>query len=172
MPKKSLSIAVLITLIIVLAAFVAYVATNPPRSGSTPSLTLGRPPQPTGIVTAPTPYLLLPTGKQTYLVRSNPKPGDATVKQIVANPIEGPQGDPQTFDIDIDSPTPIAAVSVELTTDNQTNTYQFKLVSGNNKLGTWSGTWVMADPHRVTYFAKFIIKDEGGHITNQDFPIR
>lgn len=172
MRKRTISIAVLITLIIVLIAFIAYVVTNPPRPGSSPSLTLGRPPQPTGIVTAPTPYLILPTGKQTYLVRSNPKPGDATVKQIVADPIESAQGDQQTFSLDIASPTPVAAVSLELTTDNQTNTYQFKLVSGNNKLGTWSGTWVMADPHRVTYFAKFIIKDEGGHITNQDFPIR
>lgn len=168
--KNKLSLVVLATLVLVLISFVAYVITHPPKSNVAPNLDLTTK-LPTGVIKAPTPYLILPTGIQEYTVQNN-SASEPNIIKITADPIEGPLNSQQTISVDIKSPVTVTAISFALTTDNQTNTYQFKLISGTNKLGTWSGSWQMADPHKVTYYGKFIIKDESGRTTNVDFPIR
>lgn len=165
-------------LIFLLLLFFTLVAilffTGLPKSTGPTSISLTTPTRtvPPGIVRAPTPYLLLPSGKQEYLVKSNPAIGDALAKKIIADPLDVPKGASQTISIDLSHTKPITAVTIALFTDTTTKSYPLALISGSENDGTWSGTWNMEDNHEERYSAQFIITDSANHKTTIDFPIR
>lgn len=168
-------LAVLLVVVMILVAFLLSLGkganpTSPPDS----SISVNRPNPnlPPGIIKAPTPYLLLPTGVQEYNVQSNPLPGDVLGTHIVADPLVSPVGSDQTFSISLEHKSIIESVTLELTTDNKVKNYPMSLTSGTNQKGTWSVTWKTDDSAQVNYYARFIVVDEKKHQTVIKFPIR
>lgn len=166
---------ILIFLLLLFFALVGFlIYTGLPKSGVPGSISVNRPnPEiPPGLVRAPTPYLLLPSGKQEYLVKSNPATGDALAKKITADPLDVPKGSNQAISLELSHSQSISTVTISLTTDTMTKTYPLSLASGSDKEGTWSGTWIMIDTHESIYFARFVVTDSVSHKTTIDFPIR
>lgn len=171
--KMKFSHLILIVLLLIFFALVGVlIYTGRPKTGVPGSISVNRPnPEiPAGLIKAPTPYLLLPPGKQIYSISS----GAGNIPrgtQIIADPLDARKGEPQTVSLNVAYSKPIEAVDVTLIMDNMSKTYPMKLISGTGEKGAWSGTWTIEDDHEKNYAMKFIIKYNGKQSTI-DFPIR
>ncbi len=162
---------ILITLLSVLA-FLLYTTYQNKKSTSPNSISVNRPNQeiPPGLVKAPTPYLVLPQGKQEFNIQGGS--GDIPIgKKIIADPLDSPRGSKQTISIDIEYNKPIDGVSVAVDTDNGSKTYIMSLAAGDAKAGTWTATWTMEDSHEKNFMMTFNISYSGKK-RQIPFPIR
>ncbi|OGD74869.1 hypothetical protein A3A84_03400 [Candidatus Collierbacteria bacterium RIFCSPLOWO2_01_FULL_50_23] len=165
-------IFVLLLLAVASLSYYLYSIYGKPSQPGSISVNRPNPEIPAGLIKAPTPYLLLPQGKQEYLIRSNPTKGDVVGKKIIADPLDAPKNSPQTISIVLEHIISIVSVAIEISMDTTTKTYPLSLTSGTQTNGTWSGSWTVADSHNQTYSAKFIITDQNKRQTILDFPIK
>lgn len=170
MKFSHLILTILLLLFFAILAFLIY--TGLPKSTTPGSISVNRPNLeiPTGIVRAPTPYLILPSGRQIYSINS----GASNIPrgtQIIADPLDARKGESQTVSLDVAYSKPIEAVNATLVMDNMSKTYPMKLTGGTGENGTWSGTWTIEDDHEKNYAMKFTIKYNGKQ-SSIDFPIR
>ncbi len=170
--KMKFSNLLLAILLILVAGLTYYLYTYTKGGARTTSIsiTTPKPTTPPGLVKAPTPYLVLPQGRQEFNIQSGS--GDIPIgKKIVADPLDSPKGSKQTVSIELEYNKPIAGVTVTVDTDNGSKTYDMALVSGDNKIGTWVATWTMEDSHEKNFMMTFSISYSGK--TRQiPFPIR
>ncbi len=170
MRRKLISVLVLISLIVVLVLFIAYVLAQSSKPGVSPGLSLTGAPAPAGLVKAPKPYLLLPQGKQEFTIRSGTSTTPVGTK-IVADPLDAPKDSQQSVSLDVNFKTAIDSVSARVITDNKETVFPMKLTAGTNLSGTWTGTWTMPDTHENIFSITFLINYSGKQSTI-DFPIR
>lgn len=125
---------------------------------------------PRGLIAAPTPYLILPTGRQEYLVSSSPDE-ITTISKIIMNPLDATKDQDQIITVDANSKSDISTINIEYETDNGKTNIPMGLVSGSNKAGTWNAKWRLSDTNDKTYHLTFILKT-GLKETIVNFPVR
>lgn len=140
----------------------------------TPTLTQTTPKSnnslPHGTVSAPTPYLFLPHGKQTYNVQG--KRGGSNVTSITYDPLDPAKDTKQTVTATIQSKEAINSVNLTLNTDAQTTTHPMKLISGTTTQGIWSTSYQFSDTYEKIYNVSFEITTELGNKTSQPMLIK
>lgn len=169
--KIKISQIILIVLLLLLALLVAVLLLT--GRVKIPSSLLITPPQtevPAGLVQAPTPYLLLPQGRQSYLIRSGSL-NQPRGNRIVVDPLDARRGEQQVVDLEVEFTKAITSVNLTLITDNIQKTYPMTLSAGDPTKGTWSATYQIEDDHEGIYSMQFIINYDGQE-TTIDFPIR
>lgn len=117
---------------------------------------------PKGLVSAPTPYLILPHGKQTYNARGTEN-GRSKVISIIYDPLDPSLNANQTISADIESSETIKTVNLTVHTDNQSNTHLMKLSSGTLTKGVWTTTFQAVDTYDKIYDVSFEIITELGN---------
>jgi len=126
---------------------------------------------PKGVANAPTPYLFLPHGKQTYSSRGGDN-NKSNITSVTYDPLDPQKDSNQTISAVIDSQEAVNSVSVTVKTDSQTNTHQLKLQTGTASKGTWSVTFVATDTFEKIYSVSFEIITQFGNKTTIPMPIR
>ena len=126
---------------------------------------------PKGVINAPTPYLFLPHGKQTYNSRTEDG-NKSKITSVTFDPLDPQKNTKQTISVTVESNEAIQSVSATLKTDNQSNTHQFKLSSGTASKGVWSTTFTVADTFDKIYNVSFEIITQFGNKTTIPMPIR
>ena len=124
-----------------------------------------------GTIAAPTPTLILPSGKQTFFVRG----GDqdfSKLTQVVVDPLDATKGTQQTIDISVNSSEPITDFKITLKTDSATNTYTPTVKSGNSTLGVWSATYSFPDTALTSYSFTFEMTTQTNKKTIKPFLLR
>lgn len=140
----------------------------------TPFLKISQPGTPTpgnGLVAAPPPVLILPKGKQTYMVRG----GDNSISKITSvtvDPLDIKKGGTQTITVEIDSKEPITTFNTTLTTDTSSKEYSLKLIAGDSTKGTWQAAYTVSDSAEKIYNYKFNIITNNGNKTVTPFLVR
>jgi hypothetical protein len=124
----------------------------------------------TKITQAPTPYLFLPHGKQTYNARGSS--GKSTVTSITYDPLDPTLNSSQTVTATVTSKEPIKTVSITVNTDKQTNNYVMSLTSGSTTDGVWTTTFKSTDTYEKIYNVSFTIITELGNKTTQPMLLR
>ena len=126
---------------------------------------------PTKLNTAPTPYLFLPKGLQTYSVRgaSNKK---SSVNSITFDPLDPKINTNQTITVTAVSSEEINSLTVIVNTDKLTTPHKMTLVSGDNLNGQWSTTFTVTDSYEKVYNVSFEIITQLGNKVSQPMPIR
>lgn len=125
---------------------------------------------PEGVVIAPTPYLLLPSGKQTYNARgSNTR---SSVVSITFDPLDPALNTNQTISATVNSKETINSVTLTVNTDKKSNSQPMKLISGSATRGVWTSTFQVIDSYEKIYNVSFEIITELGNKTVQPMPIR
>lgn len=125
---------------------------------------------PEGTVLAPTPYLLLPQGKQTYNTRG--ATGRSSVVSITFEPLDPALNTAQTISATVNSSETVNSVNLTVNTDNKINTQPMKLISGTAIKGVWSSTFQTTDTYEKIYNISFEIITDLGNKTIQPMPIR
>lgn len=125
---------------------------------------------PENLVAAPTPFLLLPTGKQEYLVQSS---ADTKIglSRIVMDPLNIEKDDTQQITVETRSDSIIDSISAEFESDNGKTLIPLAFYSGDTKNGFWVGKWKVTDTTDKIYHLVFIIKSAGQEYKT-DFPVR
>ena len=126
---------------------------------------------PKGVVEAPTPYLFLPHGKQTYNVRG----GDnkvSIITTVVYDPLDPKKDSPQIISVTAKSKESINSISLTMNTDNQTKVYPMTFSSGTKLNGVWTVSFIASDTYEKTYDVSFEIITELGNKSIQPMPLR
>ena len=126
---------------------------------------------PQGTVAAPTPTLILPSGKQTFFVRG----GDQDVSkltQIVIDPLDAAKDTSQTIDISVNSIEPITDFKIVLTTDNTATTFIPAIKSGNTTTGIWTANYSFPDTAQRIYSFSFEMTTQSNKKTIKPFLLR
>lgn len=126
---------------------------------------------PKGVVEAPTPYLFLPHGKQTYNVRG----GDnkvSIITTVVYDPLDPKKDTTQTISVTAKSKEPINSISLTMNTDNQTKIYPMTFNSGTKIDGVWTASFIASDTYEKIYDVSFEIITELGNKSIQPMPLR
>lgn len=166
-PKSVRPIFIASLLVVVILSILSFVILRPKNAdiSSLSGFSLDKKPAglaaiPNTLVKAPIPHLVLPQGKQEFTIMS----GQGNIPKgtkIVADPLDSPKGTEQTIDFTLTSPADVDSVNLKVDTDNQSKTYPMTLKSGDNKDGTWTATWTMADSHENNFAMYFIINYQG-----------
>ena len=125
---------------------------------------------PASPTTAPTPYLFLPHGKQTYNAQGGNKVSNVT--SITFDPLDPAQNTFQTITATVKSAENINSVSLTLNTDNKTNTYPMSLTSTEGASSVWTVKLEIQDTYEKVYNISFQIITNLGHKTTQPMLIR
>ena len=126
---------------------------------------------PPGVIYAPTPTLILPTGRQTFNVQG----GDqdfSKITRIVVDPLNAQKGVQQTLEISVNSVEPVTSFVITLKTDGQTNTYAPTLISGDATNGLWQVTYAFPDTATGIYNFVFDMTTNTNKKTSIPFPVR
>lgn len=125
---------------------------------------------PTGTEAAPTPYLILPRGKQTY----NAQGGTAksTVTSITFDPLDPAKGASQEITAKVTSQETISSVSVTVNTDNNSTTYPMTLTKSGSPDTVWVAKFQSTDTYEKIYNISFEIINSLGNKTTQPMLIR
>ncbi len=126
---------------------------------------------PKGTVAAPTPYLILPTGKQTYNARVADSK-KSSVTSITFDPLDPKINTNQTITVTAISSEAINSLIVTVNTDNLSVPHKMNLVSGDNLKGEWSTIFKVTDSYEKTYNVSFEIITQLGNKTTQPMPLR
>lgn len=126
---------------------------------------------PKDMISAPTPYLFLPTGKQTYNARGADSK-KSSVTSITFDPLDPKINTNQTITVTAVSSEAINSLTVTVNTDTQSTPHKMNLVSGDNLKGEWSTTFKVTDSYEKVYNVSFEIITQLGNKTTQPMPIR
>lgn len=179
MRNRVISLLVLVTLVVVLVAFLIYILeTQAKLSPADRVIKLpGLPestetPFPTGLIKAPTPYLQIPEGRQSFTVRTGTTGGPVGT-QIEVDQLNAQKGTNQTVNLGVEYKNgSVDSVDATLITDNAKSTLPMHLINGDKSSGTWSITWTISDTHETTYQMDFTINYGSGKQYTINFPIR
>ena len=126
---------------------------------------------PEGTTSAPTPYLFLPKGKQTYNAQGTKNMRSAAVS-VTYDPLDPQINTDQTISATIASKEVVKFVNITVNTDSQTNTHSMNQVSGTNLNGVWSTSFKITDTYEKIYNVSFEIITELGNKSIQPMFIR
>lgn len=168
LPKKTLIIAVLVGLFLVLSSTAAYfLAKKYPLSSISKNLSFRtqqlfqKKPTPTP---SPTPQKRFPDpivkGKLSYSISRGSGSKGPSPYQFVVDPTDPQLNESQAMYVKIKSEKPVTSVSITLNTDTKKIPHPLKLKEGSNKDGTWEGSWITNDTHDFTYNVTIEAKDD------------
>lgn len=126
---------------------------------------------PPGITRAPTPYLVLPSGKQTYNARGG-EDKKSRVTSITYDPLDPALNSNQTISAQITSSEPIKSVVITVNTDNRSTPHTMSLLAGSFSSGTWVTSFKVTDTYEKKYDVSFEITTELGNKTTMPMLIR
>jgi hypothetical protein len=124
-----------------------------------------------GSMAAPTPHLILPSGKQIFYVRGG-ETDYSKISQVTINPLDATKGTNQSIDIAISSIEPISSFKINLTTDTQTTSYTPTVTSGNATKGIWTASYTFPDSSTKIYKYVFEIITNTNKKTTIPFLVR
>ena len=166
---------VILGVVLGLAGFFLILANPFGFKGLRPTLDVLKPSNtqqtPPGTIAAPTPTLILPSGKQTFFVRGGEN-DLSKLSQVVVDPLDATKGQQQTIDVSVTSPEPISDFKIVLKTDNATNTYTPTVKSGNSTQGVWSTTYTFPDTADKVYSFTFEMTTQTNKKTTKPFLLR
>jgi hypothetical protein len=119
---------------------------------------------------APTPYLFLPHGKQTYNARGGSN--KASVASITYDPLDPAINSSQTITVTVESTEPVKSVDITVNTDKQTTVHSLSLTSGTTTDGVWTTTFTVTDTYAKIYNVSFAIITELGNKITQPMLLR
>lgn len=126
---------------------------------------------PKGVVEAPTPYLFLPHGKQTYNIQGGEEKV-AKISNVVYDPLDPQKDSTQTITATSISKEPVSSISLTMFTDNQTKVYPMTFNSGTKLKGIWTASFTASDTYEKIYKVSFEIITELGNKAIQPMPLR
>lgn len=126
---------------------------------------------PEGLAEAPTPYLFLPHGKQTYNVRVGDE-RTSLITNIVYDPLDPKKDATQVVTATAESKESINSISLTLNTDNKTTVYPMTLTSGTKLKGIWTASFTATDTYESIYNVSFEIITELGNKSTQPMLLR
>ncbi|KKS42589.1 MAG: hypothetical protein UV06_C0009G0004 [Candidatus Collierbacteria bacterium GW2011_GWA2_42_17] len=126
---------------------------------------------PQGVVQAPTPYLFLPHGKQTYNIQGGEEKV-AKISNVIYDPLDPKKDTVQTITATSVSKEPVSSISLTMFTDNQTKVYPMTFVSGTKLKGVWTTSFTVSDSYEETYKVSFEIISDLGNKATQPMPLR
>jgi len=126
---------------------------------------------PPGSIPAPTPTLILPSGKQTFYVRGGEQ-DFSKISQVTIDPLDADKGDKQSLEVVIDSIEPVSKFNILLSTDTIITTLTPTLKSGNSTRGTWSITHNFPDTALKIYKLTFNMTTNTNKETTIPFMVR
>lgn len=123
-----------------------------------------------GTVAAPTPYLFLPKGKQTF----NAQGGTAksTVISITFDPLDPAKGATQEITATVNSKETVASISLTVNTDNNSTTYPMTLTKNGTPESMWIAQFKSTDTYEKIYNISFEIITSLGNKTTQPMFLR
>jgi len=117
------------------------------------------PPRPTP---KPTPAYL-PPGKQTYQINKNSDGSMPKIETLTLDPINVKQGEQQTLEVTITSPTPVTTVNLTLYADDkQKQTIALTQSSVDGSKSTWKATWTVNYSVWYRYVVMITATNAGG----------
>ena len=125
---------------------------------------------PKGTVLAPTPYLILPQGKQTYNAQGGN--GRSTVTSITFDPLDPAKNTTQEITATVNSKETINSISLTVNTDNYSSTYPMTLTKNGSPVSIWTAQFQSTDTYEKIYNISFLIITNLGHKITQPMLIR
>lgn len=123
------------------------------------------------VVSAPTPVLIIPKGKQTYNVRGGDKE-ISRISSITIDPLDITKNQEQTMTIKMGSKEDVSRFEATLVGDNTKQPFSLKLISGDLKNGVWEAKYLVTDTTDKKYGFDFKITTVNGNETATVFPVR
>lgn len=124
-----------------------------------------------GYTTAPTPVLILPSGKQTYNVQGG-ETDISSIRSVTIDPLDVKKDQNQSISVKATSKEPISTFTVSLVTDSKSIEIPLKLANGNESSGTWTSKYPVTDTTNKTYTFVFNIITVNGNKTVTPFLLR
>lgn len=168
MKNKSSSNSGFIGLLVILIAVIAVGAVVVVKTGVlqvqvTPTVSVPNKPQnQTVSVPTPTPTATyLKPGKETYVYSWGEGTTVPKMNQVDIEPHDPKKGQTQKVTVKFTHTSPISQVSLQLFTDNKSETHAMTMSEGTNMNGTWSGSWAIDDTVSYRYDLRFLVTAEG-----------
>ena len=121
--------------------------------------------QPQKTKPSPSPMYLAP-GKQTYNISHGEKVTGPKPTKAIIDPIDPAKNQDMTITIDITSDSDLTKSDIIIVTDNQQQPLKLKLISGDQKQGTWQTKTKLKDTYLYNYRLMFDLKNSTGTYTN------
>lgn len=87
-----------------------------------------------------------------YVITSSEKP---KIREAIFKPLDFVPNEEQIVYVKVENENPIGSVTATVLTDKLEKTYELKLFEGNQKIGTWKGSWRINDSRNYTYRETF-----------------
>lgn len=171
MKNKSRSNSGFIGLLVLLIAVIGVGAVVVVKTGVlqvqvTPSIPLQKKSQ-SQTVSVPTPTptaTYLKPGKETYIYSAGEGTTVPKLSQVDIEPHDPKKGQTQKVDVKYMHSSPIQQISIQLFSDNKSETHQLTRKDGTDMNGTWSGTWTVDDTVLYRYSLRFFVKADGKEV--------
>lgn len=171
MKIKSKSNSGFIGLLVLLIAVIGVGAVVVVKTGVlqiqvTPSIPLQKKSQ-TQTVSAPTPTptaTYLKPGKETYVYSWGEGTTVPKMNQVDIEPHDPKKGQKQTVTVKYTHTSPIQQVSLQLFSDNKSETFPMTKSEGTDTNGTWTGTWTVNDTVLYRYDLRLLVKADGKEV--------
>lgn len=171
MKKKSGSNSGFIGLLVLLIAVAGIGAFVVVKTGVlqvqvTPSISLPQKPSgQTNSAPIPTPTsTYLKSGKESYVYSWGEGTTVPKMNYVDIDPHDPKKGQKQTVNAKFTHTSPISQVSLQLFSDNTSETFPMKRNEGTDTNGTWTGTWTINDTVLYRYDLRFLVKADGKEI--------
>lgn len=111
----------------------------------------------------------LPHGPQTYIVGGSfagPK-----ITKITFEPLDPQIGENQTITVKANDTNSVSEIKITAAVDGKSNSFILKLTGGNDKEGSWQGSWKIPGTYKNTY--SFVIEAKSATGTSRlEYPFR
>lgn len=168
MKNKSGSNDGFIGLLVILIAVIAVGAVVVVKTGVlqvqvTPSIPLQQKSQTqTASVPTPTPTATyLKPGKESYIYSWGEGTTVPKMNYVDVDPHDPKKGQTQKVNVKFTHTSAISKVSLQLYSDNKSETYPMTMSEGTNVNGTWSGSWNIDDTVLYRYDLRFLVTADG-----------
>lgn len=88
------------------------------------------------------------TPEERYFISSREKP---SIREAIFKPLDFVPNEEQIVYVKLENQNPVEKVTATVSTDKKVQTYELKLFEGNDRVGTWRGSWRTNDTHNYTY---------------------
>lgn len=166
MKNKSGSNDGFIGLLVILIAVIAVGAVVVVKTGVlqvqvTPSIPL-QPKSQTQTASVPTPTATyLKPGKESYIYSWGEGTTVPKMNYVDVDPHDPKKGQTQKVNVKFTHTSAISKVSLQLFSDNKSETYPMTMSEGTNVNGTWSGSWNIDDTVLYRYDLRFLVTADG-----------
>lgn len=115
-------------------------------------------------LSAPTPTptsTYLKPGKESYIYSWGEGTTIPKMNYVDVDPHDPKKGQTQKINVKFTHTAPILQISLQLFSDNKSETHPMTMSEGTDTNGTWTGSWSIDDTVLYRYDLRFLVKTEG-----------